>query len=79
MSVISAGVEAPPIDGVNLKDGPVALWFFKVTCPVCQLAAPVAGRLAAMHPDAVVGMGQDPGDLSSLENPGSLDAIASGI
>jgi len=35
MSVISPGAEAPPIDGVDLQDGAHAVWFVKVTCPVC--------------------------------------------
>jgi thiol-disulfide isomerase/thioredoxin len=62
MVVIVPGAVAPPVDGVDLEAGPRALWFHKVTCPVCQLAAPVAERLAAAHPDLVVGLGQDPAD-----------------
>jgi hypothetical protein len=62
MAVIAPGADAPPIDGVELGTGPRALWFHKVTCPVCQLAAPVAERLAAAHPGLVVGVGQDPED-----------------
>ena len=50
---------APDIPGVDLGS-PRALWFHKVTCPVCQLAAPVAQRLADAHADRVVGVGQDP-------------------
>ena len=50
---------APEIPGVDLGS-PRALWFHKVTCPVCQLAAPVAQRLADAHADRVVGVGQDP-------------------
>lgn len=40
-------------------DGPVALAFFKVTCPVCQMAAPMVQALA----DAgvrVTAIGEDP-------------------
>jgi hypothetical protein len=62
MGVISAGMDAPPIDGVDLQDGTRGLWFYKVTCPVCQLAAPVAERLAVAYPGTVVGVGQDPED-----------------
>ena len=49
---------APDIPGVDLGS-PRALWFHKVTCPVCQLAAPVAQRLADAHAERVVGVGQD--------------------
>jgi peroxiredoxin len=39
--------------------GPVVLAFFKVTCPVCQMAAPKVQALAdgGLH---VVGIGEDP-------------------
>lgn len=33
--------------------------FFKVTCPTCQLAAPVAERLHRMFPRRLVAVGQD--------------------
>jgi peroxiredoxin len=36
------------------------LFFYKVTCPTCQLAAPVAERFAAAIPGRFVGIGQDP-------------------
>jgi thiol-disulfide isomerase/thioredoxin len=36
------------------------LFFYKVTCPTCQLAAPVAERFAAAVPGRFVGIGQDP-------------------
>jgi peroxiredoxin len=60
MALIAAGTDARPIPGVDLDDGPRLLWFYKVTCPVCQLAAPVAERLAQAFPGRVVGVGQDP-------------------
>lgn len=41
--------------------GPVALVFFKVTCPVCQLVAPVVSALAEGGA-RVVAVGQDPPD-----------------
>jgi hypothetical protein len=46
----------------------VALFFYKVTCPTCQMAAPVAQRLATAHPERVVGVAQDP--------PERVDAFA---
>ena len=62
MAVIEPGSEAPPVHGLDMYAGPRALWFHKVTCPVCQLAAPVAQRMAAAHPELAVGVGQDPED-----------------
>lgn len=43
------------------RDGPVALAFFKVTCPVCQMAAPKVAAMAAGGV-RVVGVGEDPPD-----------------
>ncbi len=34
--------------------------FYKVTCPTCQISAPVAERLRAAAPDRFVAVGQDP-------------------
>jgi len=41
------------------EDGPLALVFFKVTCPVCQLVAPKVQALAEGGA-RVVAVGQDP-------------------
>jgi thiol-disulfide isomerase/thioredoxin len=60
MQVIAPGDRAPEVPGVNFGDGPVALWFYKVTCPVCQMAAPKAEALAQAYPARVHGIGQDP-------------------
>ncbi|MFL5799619.1 MAG: TlpA family protein disulfide reductase [Actinomycetota bacterium] len=62
MSVIAIGSPAPALPGVSLSDEPRALFFYKVTCPVCQMAAPVAERLERFHPGIPVGIGQDPPD-----------------
>jgi len=35
-----------------LQNGPVVLAFFKVSCPVCQLAFPLYERLAQAHKDS---------------------------
>jgi len=45
---------------VAFGDGPKVVAFYKVTCPVCQMAAPKIQALADRHPDVVVGLGQDP-------------------
>ena len=62
MAVIAQGTEARPIPGIDLDGSPRVLWFYKVTCPVCQLAAPVAQKLSEAFPGRVVGVGQDPDD-----------------
>jgi thiol-disulfide isomerase/thioredoxin len=36
--------------------------FYKVTCPVCQMAAPKVDVMARAYPGRVVGVGQDPSD-----------------
>ena len=59
MEPLGAGSAAPPIEGIDLSE-PRALWFHKVTCPVCKLAAPVAERLSSAYPGVVTGVGQDP-------------------
>jgi peroxiredoxin len=62
MAVIAPDSEAPAIPNVQLNGEPRLLWFYKVTCPVCQLAAPVAQKLSEAFPGRVVGVGQDPDD-----------------
>jgi thiol-disulfide isomerase/thioredoxin len=54
------GSSAPPIRGVDFGAGPTVLFFYKVTCPVCQMAAPKARRFAEAYPGRIVGIGQDP-------------------
>jgi thiol-disulfide isomerase/thioredoxin len=58
---IAPGNPAPPIEGVA-DDGARAIVFFKVTCPVCQMAAPKVQALADAYADHVVAVGQDPPD-----------------
>ncbi len=73
MPALDTGTAAPPfslpdITGrkVSLKDelkkGPVVLAFFKVTCPVCQLAFPYLERIyEGMHGKAnIIGISQHP-------------------
>lgn len=45
---------------MDFSDGPTALFFYKVTCPVCQMAAPKARALADAYPGRIFGIGQDP-------------------
>ena len=73
MSALKAGLRAPSVElplvggGIfslseALKRGPVALAFFKVSCPVCQYAFPFYERLANAVKDhglMVIGVSQD--------------------
>jgi len=69
-ATLEAGAHAPSfrlkgLDGaaVSLHDiesaGPALLAFFKVSCPVCQLAMPYLERLAASSAMKVIGVSQD--------------------
>jgi hypothetical protein len=40
MSPLQVGAVAPEVPGVRFGEGPVGLFFYKVTCPTCQMAAP---------------------------------------
>jgi thiol-disulfide isomerase/thioredoxin len=60
MEPIPPGTVAPPIDGTDVSEGPRAVVFYKVTCPTCQIAAPVAERLHEGFPGLLVGVAQDP-------------------
>jgi hypothetical protein len=66
MSPLAPGESAPPIAGAPEEEH--AVFFFKVTCPTCQLAAPVAERMFRAFPDRFVAVGQDP--------PERIDAFA---
>lgn len=62
MSPIAVGEVAPRIPGVTFGDGPVGLFFYKVTCPTCVMAAPATSGFERAYPGRVVGVGQDPTD-----------------
>jgi thiol-disulfide isomerase/thioredoxin len=62
MAALHPGETAPPIQEVDFANGPTALFFYKVTCPVCQMAAPKAAAFATAYPGRIVGIGQDPPD-----------------
>ena len=74
MPALVAGIKAPEINlpllnakeafslSAALKRGPVLAAFFKVSCPVCQLAFPYLQRLAAAYSRnnvSIVGVSQD--------------------
>jgi thiol-disulfide isomerase/thioredoxin len=57
---LNPGSIAPPVPGVDFSAGPRALFFYKVTCPVCQMAAPKAQAFEEAYQGRIVGIGQDP-------------------
>lgn len=57
---LAPGSPAPPVPGVEEDAGARALFFYKVTCPVCQIAAPKVENLQRGYPGRVLGIGQDP-------------------
>lgn len=68
-----------------LKSGPVLLFFFKLSCPVCQMTAPFMERLAAGKEIQVVGISQDDYDATAafvrrfgLTFPILLDPVRAG-
>jgi thiol-disulfide isomerase/thioredoxin len=63
---ITVGHPAPDVPGASMS-GPHALFFYKVTCPTCQMAAPAVDRFERAYPGRIVGVGQDPdGALSAF-------------
>jgi hypothetical protein len=60
MRPLAAGDQAPSVPGVSFAEGPTGLFFYKVTCPTCQLAAPTMCIFEDAFPGRVVGIGQDP-------------------
>ena len=60
MSHLEPGSHAPTIPGADPDGAPRAVFFYKVTCPVCQMAAPVIEGFERAYPGRIVGVGQDP-------------------
>jgi peroxiredoxin len=69
VSALTVASKAPTIPGVDFGTGPLAVFFYKVTCPVCQMAAPMVQRFEAAYQGRIVGIGQDPREkLASFED-----------
>ena len=60
MSPLQVGDVAPEVPGAPTSDGAHGLFFYKVTCPTCQMVAPTMARFEQAFPGRVVGVGQDP-------------------
>ncbi len=57
---LQPGSRAPAIWSIDFSAGPTVLFFYKVTCPVCQMAAAPASRFEEAYPGRIQGIGQDP-------------------
>jgi peroxiredoxin len=59
MPPLKPGEEAPEVPGVE-RTGARVLFFYKVTCPTCQISAPAAERFHQQTGERFTGIGQDP-------------------
>lgn len=59
MELIEVGAQAPEVPGVRFGEGPVALFFYKDSCPVCQMASPTTAAFESAYPGRLVGVSQD--------------------
>jgi hypothetical protein len=62
MAPLSVGSPAPSVFGIPATEEPRLLFFYKVTCPVCQMAAPKVENFELGYPGLIRGVGQDPPD-----------------
>lgn len=60
MPVLRPGAKAPTIRGVSFAWRPLLVWFYKITCPVCQMSAPSVSKFESVYPGRIFGVGQDP-------------------
>ena len=60
MAPLAPGSAAPAVPGVTFGHDPLVLFFYKVTCPVCQLAAATVEVFERGYPGRIRGVGQDP-------------------
>jgi peroxiredoxin len=69
LAPLQPGVSAPEVPGVDFASGPTVLFFYKVTCPVCQMAGAPVGRFGQAYPRRTIGIGQDPEEkLSAFDS-----------
>ena len=58
----------------SAPEGAHLVVFYKVTCPVCQMAAPIVDAIAGANPGRVVAFGQDPEeDLAAFRSEFGID------
>ena len=85
--MLTAGASAPLFEAtdverksgslaVRLKQGPVVLAFFKVSCPVCQFTFPFLERLSKTSGLQVIGISQDDIDTPNDDGLISLQGLS---
>ncbi len=62
MPPVAPGSPAPVLPRADLSEGGWGVFFYKVTCPTCQMSAPVAERLFQAVPERFVAVAQDPAE-----------------
>jgi peroxiredoxin len=60
MAPLAPGSAAPAVPGITFDHDPLVLFFYKVTCPVCQLAAAPVEAFERGYRGHIKGVGQDP-------------------
>jgi thiol-disulfide isomerase/thioredoxin len=60
MEPLAPGSTAPEAPSFDPGAGPKVLFFYKVTCATCQMAAPLVQGFEDAYPGAILGVGQDP-------------------
>jgi thiol-disulfide isomerase/thioredoxin len=62
MEPLAPGSAAPRAPSFDPAEGPKVVFFYKVTCPACQMAAPKVQGFEEAYPGRIIGVGQDPKD-----------------
>jgi thiol-disulfide isomerase/thioredoxin len=62
MEPLAPGSTAPSVPSFDSGAGPKVIFFYKVTCPACQMSAPKVQAFEEAYPGAILGVGQDPKD-----------------
>ncbi len=62
MEPLAPGSAVPTAPSFDPAAGPKVIFFYKVTCPTCQLAAPKVQAFEEAYPERLLGVGQDPKD-----------------
>jgi thiol-disulfide isomerase/thioredoxin len=57
---LAPGSAVPTAPSFDPAEGPKVVFFFKVTCPTCQIAAPKVQAFEEAYPGRILGVGQDP-------------------
>jgi thiol-disulfide isomerase/thioredoxin len=59
---LAPGSAVPTAPSFDPAEGPKVVFFYKVTCPTCHMAAPKVQAFEEAYPGRILGVGQDPKD-----------------